>query len=462
LFFSVIGFLIFLALFISYISKRTERQLVTEARSADFLIQYDYEWDAKTMQAVEHACPRGPALLRRIFGDDVLAHPTRAFFGPGPGKPDKALPNVGRLTTLTSVHMSNLSANSEPFKALCNLPNLNRLVLVGPIDFHDLGSIPPMPSVATLQLENRCYSLSDSVCALIAEKFPRISELVIEGGNIQTNGPTQLSDQGLSEFRGLPQLIRLSVRNFPIALRGGTGDFSGSPSLKELCVEIQLDFSSTAPALQQVKIHDCPALERIMIAPFDPIHWDGAHWLGISLEQVPKIKELHVEKSRQLELDNCVGLQKLMLGNDCDISAADFSKIIARAHLVEVGFSFCDGNLAQVLEDLQHVSSLRRLVVRSSGLTWNGDPAGIDFRGIGKRVGRLKQIEILEVESTGPNRFDDHCLRELEQLQNLQSLTLYGARVSHNGIKRIESAIPGLSCNTTSLRVPAGTGAGAN
>ncbi len=430
-----------------YFRKRTERRVVAELRALNCLVMYDYEWDPATNQSTAGTAPVGPAWVRRLCGDDVFAHPTRLFFGPGPGKPDKALEKAGQLSSLASVQVFNLSAASEPFKALSTLSRLKRLALDGPIDFHDLESISPRLSVAKLELSRQSLCLRDSVCTLIVEKFPGLTELDIQGGVIPSRGLPELSDKGLSEFRRLPHLAKLSVKGFPIVSTGGITDLSGFPSLKELRVEIRLDLSSTAHAVERVRIDDCPALERIQITPFDSFDWDGAHWLGVSLKRVPKLEELSVEKARELAIDDSGHLEKLVLGNDCDIGAGDFSTIVAHAPLREVDFDFFDGDLASALENLKNASSLRKLVAWSSGLTWNGNPAGIGWPGIATQVGQLKQVEELELESTGPERFDDRCLRKLEQLQNLRSLTLYGTGVSDEGIKRIRKAIPGLSCN---------------
>ena len=195
-------------------------------------------------------------------------------------------------------------------------------------------------------------------------------------------------------------------------------------------------------------------LERIQISPFAPIDWDEKRWWGLCLQRTPRLKELNVEHAYELAIDDTSHLEKLVLRSGCDIAWADFSKIVVHANLVEVDFDYSDGDLASALEDLHNIPSLRRLVVRSSGLTWAGDPLSIGWLGITKRIGELKQLKELELESSGPVQFDDRCLLRIVHLQNLRLLTLNGGQVSNEAIKKIEDAIPGLHCKTASRRMP--------
>ncbi len=437
----VSGVALLLGFIVPYLQKREERRLVAELRAAGNFVFYDYEWDEAGAHGVKDASPTGPAWIRRIAGNDLFAHPTSVGFSSDPGARDKPLPTFGQLTSLTSVDVDNCSAASEPFKAVSSLSRLRRLVVGGPIDFHDLGQIPPMPSVAKLELRCQCYCLTDSVCALIVQKFPGLSDLELEGrAQMGGDGSPQLTDKGLSVFRRLPHLTRFSVMFCPNVSPAGIADFSGSPDLKELRAHIGLDPHATDVTVPRVRIHDYLNDLQRRTSPFWVNSITTCRW-RLFLERVPQIKELRIENVRELAIDDPSGIKKLVLGNDCDISAADFSKIAACACLVEVELVGFEGDLGSALKDLGKIPSLRRLVVSSS----LNEPR-LKRIGYFEQIGCFKQLQALDISNN--HAVDDRCLQKLEQLGNLRSLRLFGTGVSSEGIRRIKEAIPGLRCDT--------------
>ncbi len=143
---------------------REQREAVEGIWKAGGMVSYDYQLDPDG-GVTPFAKPRAPAWLRRIVGDDFFGHPGLVNCYPGPPS-DELLPVIGQLKGVTSVYLAGLAAASEPFKAISTLPHLTTLALGGPIDFHDLAQIPPMPEVKVLQLGE--MHVTDSACALIA------------------------------------------------------------------------------------------------------------------------------------------------------------------------------------------------------------------------------------------------------------------------------------------------------
>ena len=148
LLFFVAGVALLLGLGVPYMRKAKERRLVaTINESRDGHVSYDYEFEnmdvAKHRQDGGH--PSAPGWIRRIVGDDVFGHPLALTFFPT--TPKEFLPTIGQLTSLTSVEFAGLEDTNGLFKAISPLSRLKKLEIRGPIDFHDLMWIPPMPCV---------------------------------------------------------------------------------------------------------------------------------------------------------------------------------------------------------------------------------------------------------------------------------------------------------------------------
>jgi hypothetical protein len=157
---------------------------------------------------------------------------------------------------------------------------------------------------------------------------------------------------------------------------------------------------------------------------------------GLLIEGTPRIKELRVQDVGELSFDAPSRLEILGL-QFSDVSAADFSKIVAAAPLVEVELNGGRStDLGAALQELQKVSSLRKLVILQADLT-ESDVT---------RIGSLRQLDQLDISYN--EKVGDDSLRQLDGLANLRSLRLVGTNVSRSGVKRIESAVPGLRCST--------------
>ena len=217
---------------IPYISPFVQRRQGDEFRVADYWMAYDCPEETAEQRVRRPNSTRANSITR-ILGEQAVEQ--LAYREPAPrNEAAKSIPDVDQVSNSTSFEMLGLSANSEPFKIVRNLPRVKRLVLFGPIDFHDLETTPPMLSVTTFILGGQCRTLTDSVGSLIARKFPGLCELEIDGGFVRKDGLPQLSDKGLSEFRRLPNLTKISVKNCPNISPAGIADFSGSHTLKEL------------------------------------------------------------------------------------------------------------------------------------------------------------------------------------------------------------------------------------
>jgi hypothetical protein len=397
--------------------------LVAELKGAGCQIAYDYEWNV-ARGPVDGGRPTGPAWVRRILGDDAFTNPTRVQSGLK--TPDQVFRSIGGLSSLTSVELR-VSAGSEPFRAIGTLSRLRRIKLWGPVDFHDLAQIPPMPSVTELSLRDACAT--DSSCALIGQKFPGLTDLFM-----YLDDSPQLSDDGLAAIRELPKLKRFWLFGYTSVSPAAISGFSGSADLEELIADLPLDRAAADGAVPCVRIHDCPALERLDILTCGPSdrHTAICHW-SLFIKRVPQIKELRAETVGGLRLDDPSRLEELTLLN-CDISAADLSRIVARAPLVKVKLYDFDGNLEAALQELGKVSSLRSLALPSNKL--NASDVAL--------IGSLKQLEQLDVSYN--REIDDRCLQQLEQLGTLRTLTVYRTTVTKSGIRRIENAIPRLRC----------------
>ena len=157
-------------------------------------------------------------------------------------------------------------------------------------------------------------------------------------------------------------------------------------------MEMRLGPSEPDRGMPRVRIHDCPALERLTIAPCNSLHGPSPKcWWGLALERVPQIKQLCLRDVRELALDDSSALEKLDLAG-CDVSAADFSKIVAGAPLVDVDLSSFHGDLGAALQELGKISSLRTLVVSSTALSESGIVAPRIVQAIGE-PGHFKQRE---------------------------------------------------------------------
>jgi hypothetical protein len=407
---------------VSYLRKLNERRLVAAIKkSGDASVWYDYEWREPGGLVGGQPHPIAPAWIRRVLGDDFFGHPifVRSF----PETPDGLLRVIGQLPSLTGVDLSGLAAASEPFKATSTLPQLHWLELSGPIDFHDLADAPPMRDVKILELREMC--VTDAACRLIVQKFPAVSELDIEGTN---EGDSQPSDIGLSAVRRLPNLARLSVVASCGVSYNAINSFSGSPTLVHLCAEVRGDVDEA-----RVRIHDCPLLERLEISQCDPFYVGSAHPWRLSLDRVPRIKEVSVQNVVELRLGAVCNLEMLSL-TDCDVPVADLSQVAACGSLTKVELDRFRGDSGAVLRELGKISSLKVLALRCTALT-AGDM---------KRIGSFRQLE--ELDLTSNRGVDDSCLRELEGLKRLRSLKVWGTNVTAAGVRRIESVLPGVRC----------------
>jgi hypothetical protein len=432
------GTALILGFLVPYLDKRGERRSVAELKDAGCSVFYDYEWDVGQERWLEGRGPTAPAWIRRVAGDDAFAHPVDVLCTPK--TPDRVLRSIGRLGSLASARLRGLSPASEPFRAISTLSHLETIELDGRIDLHDLADISPMPHVTTLRLSDTC--LSDSACAAIVARFPELRVLEIFGG---LDGCPEFTEVGLSAIRQLPHLRRLSVREcvnvWPAAVNG----FSGSTELEELELEIRMDAAGD-PLVQRARIHDCPSLERLVIER--AILFGGAstnNW-SLSVEGVPHIKELRIWGVCKLQIDASPSLEKLGLVQDCNVSAPEFSGIVACSPLVDVDLCAFDGDLMATLDSLRKVSSLRTLVLRRTALTESAVEA----------IGSLRQLENLDIRDN--KNVDDRCLQHLGQLANLRSLRLSGTRVTEAGIRHLERVIPGVRCIAVDPQGPMGKG----
>jgi hypothetical protein len=405
-----------------YHNKMSERHLVAAiTKHHDAEVYYDYEMDGAV--GFDHGRhPSAPAWIRRLVGDDMFGQPVVVWVSFE--APDDLLRCVGRLETLDEVHLQFLKAASEPFRAIRGLGKLTTVDLTDvPTDFHDLRQIPPMPGVISLSLSK--MAVNDSICELIAEKFPSLDDLAIED-NYEPDENPEMTRKGLSVLRRLPHLktLHVSSKYFTYA---DLAIFSGS-ELTRLCAE-----AAGTPGQTHLHIRDCPRLERLVIGPCL-----GAGDLELLkpsqlfLERTPRLAELYVENAESVRIEGACSLKKLQL-RGCNVSAADFSRLVAGAPLIEVELIDLDGNVG-ALQHLSKIPSLRKLTL------YRGELTDSDIR----RLGSFRQLQ--ELNLLYHERLDDRSLRQLEGLVNLRSLGVYGTRVTAAGVKRIESAIPGLRC----------------
>jgi hypothetical protein len=398
---------------------RRQREAVKAVTGVGAVVTYDYEIGAgSTTQS--GARPNAPLWIRRILGDDFFGRPVE-LFTVSQTTPE-LLPLIGRLPSLTDVALRGLPEGSEPFTAINGLSHLSSLELEGPLDFRDLPAIRPMPLLKELALS---APVDDHVCSLIVKKFPRLEDLMTDQGIDTYN----LSDNGLAELRHLPRLKTLSINCSPRLSCAGLGIVSGSSELVELEAAFQIKGGE-----EVARIHDCPRLEQIAISrwlPDIPAQPDVLPWV-LCLERVPRLKELRVQDAGSVSLDDVSRLEKLTL-TDCYLSAADFAKLVAGDHLVDVELSGVFRDVRSALERLVKVRSLRKINFYTT-LTAN------DIR----LLGTFKQLETLGLG--GHDNVDDAMLHELVGMRNLRVLKLWGTSVTAAGIQYIEAAIPGLRC----------------
>ena len=402
-----------------------QRAVVEELRTAGEWVSYDYQFDSNG-DLIPNAEPPAPAWIRRLVGDDFFADPTMVQFITEP-LPEKLLPTIGQLPSLTWVDLSELSAASEPFKAISTLPHLTFLELDGTIDFHDLAQIPPMPSVTVLRLrEMGERPVPDSACALIAEKFPCLEELEIGRGPTDDN--SQPSDKGLAAIRKLPRLKCLTITDTAGITYAGVANFSQSPTLEELSAQFSWGVAGT-----RVRIHDCPRLVRLDISACQSENAVSEGSWKLILERVPRISEISVEYVNEIRLDSVANLETLTLKH-CNVSAANFSELVTGAPLVEVEFRKFKGDLGAALHALSKIPSLKKLDLSDAKLT----DAEI------RCIGSFKQLE--ELDLTYNDALNNSTLQQLEGLKHLRVLSVWSTPVTAAGAMQIENVIPGLHC----------------
>jgi hypothetical protein len=257
---------------------------------------------------------------------------------------------------------------------------------------------------------------------MISQKFPSLEEIVIWGGKGIER--LHLSQKGLSGIRRLPHLrtFELTWENVSCAT---LARFSECPELRSLTAELPSDVEG-----QTLRIHDFPRLEYMKVTLSNDN--TTSPWT-LCLERMPNIKEVVVEDAGKLRIDGACNLEKLSLGR-CVVPVADLSQLLKCPKLTDVELFDVDGDLDGALQQLIKIPSLRRLGLSGTTLTENGL----------RQLGLFKQLR--ELDLSGNDEVDDRCLRPLERLKGLRVLKINDTKVTAEGVKRIEGAIPGLKC----------------
>lgn len=413
-----------------YCRKLQQRRLVAEITRVDGEVHYNYEYD-QDGRCLTGRHPAAPAWLRRIVGDDFFGDPVEVVVFPQMSQ--DLLPVIGQLKTLRRVNVCDVDISPEPFKAVSQLSSLEELEFQGSAVPHrglkDLGAISQMPTLMLLRLES--MYVSDTDCELIVKKFPSLHEINVREAYFKVL--QEPSDKGLAAIRKLPHLGTVRFQSQGLSY-SGIAIFSGSPALTRLSLAVGRDAEGV------VRLHDCPALEKLEISQFEGA---GKPWT-LLVERVPKLREVGVAYVNKLRLEDASRIEKLTLYH-CTAPVSELLALVARCqHLDEADFDDMEADMSPLLKQLVGIAPLRKLSLAGTTIT---DATAKQLRSLGQ----LRELDL------SWSQVDDDFLQQLEDLANLRSLSLFNTNVTDEGVKRIEKAIPGLHCvrvNPTGLVNP--------
>jgi len=327
-----------------WIDAQREAAIVKKLTKTAALIQYDYQ---RVLNPGEpDPVPKGPFLLRYLFGKHIFSRVTKVHFH-NDSKPNAASPFLPQLKELRSVYFgSGEKLTDATAQALAHCENLSRIgITSGVLSADQLAALSRVESIQHLSLKDE--SASDE-CLRQLRRFPNLKSLSISS--------KLTTDAGLDAIADVASLETLEIPYVPLVTDDGMKPLHRLTQLKVLRNDRGFGASNQMTEACLPDICRIRSLEHVSLffqKPFRPgsgLAFEPAQYEG--LESLPHLRHLCLRSS-----------------NIQDEALRHIGKLTRLEVLELAGTDITDEGLAHLtnLHQLQYLD-IRRTEVTSPGL----------------------------------------------------------------------------------------------